>query len=173
MDRREIVAFATLLLYSTSASGQTVDKEPEPTAILEIGGAASRSTSEGVSTFGPTVAVEITPIEKWLELEGGITSLFARHSTEWAADFLFKKPWALSKKVEFMFGVGPEWVRTRKGGVTANSVAGEAVLDFMFWPSIKRKFGWYLEPGYEYNFGRGREKSVGISFGLLIAVQRR
>ena len=54
-----------------------------------------------------------------------------------------------------------------------NSVAGEAVLDFMFWPSVKRRFGWYLEPGYEYNFGRGHEKSVGISLGLLIAIQRR
>jgi hypothetical protein len=72
-----------------------------------------------------------------------------------------------------MFGVGPEWVRTTQNGLTANSVAGEAVLDFMFWPSAKRRFGWYLEPGYEYNFGRGHEKSVGISFGLLIAIQRR
>jgi hypothetical protein len=170
---RKIVAFGALLLNLTSASGQTVDKEPEPVAIVELGGAASRSTSEGVSSFGPTVAVEMTPIEKWLELEGGITSLFTRHSTEWDADLLFKKPWTLSNKVEFMFGVGPEWVRTRKGGVTMNSVAGEAVLDFMFWPSVKRRFGWYLEPGYEYNFGPGHEKSVGISFGLLIAVQRR
>jgi hypothetical protein len=170
---RRIVAFAALLLCWTSAPGQTIDKEPEPAAVVELGGAGSRSTNEGISSFGPTVAVEITPIEKWLELEGGITSLFNRDSTEWDVDLLFKKPWTLSKKVEFMFGVGPEWVRTRKGGVTANSVAGEAVLDFMFWPSIKRKFGWYLEPGYEYNFGRGREKSVGISFGLLIAVQRR
>lgn len=167
------MAFTALLLYSTSASGQTVAKEPEPAAIVELGGAADRSTSEGVSSFGPTVAVEITPIEKWLELEGGITSLFTRHSTEWDADLLFKKPWTLSKKVEFMFGVGPEWVHTRKGGVTMNSVAGEAVLDFMFWPSAKRRFGWYLEPGYEYNFGRGHEKSFGISFGLLIAIQRR
>ena len=66
--------------------------------------------------------------------------------------------------------MGPEWVRTRQNGLTANSVAGEAVLDFMFWPSAKRRFGWYLEPGYEYNFGRGHEKSVGISFGLLIAI---
>jgi hypothetical protein len=106
-------------------------------------------------------------------LEAAITSLFARHSTEWDADILFKKPWTLSKKVEFMFGVGPEWVHTRQNGLTGNSVAGEAVLDFMFWPSVKRRFGWYLEPGYEYNFGRGHEKSVGISFGLLIAIQRR
>jgi len=157
-----------LFLYSVSASGQAVDKEPEAAAIVELGSAAGWRTSNAASSFGPTLAVEVTPIDKWLELEAGITSLFARHSTEWDADLLFKKPWTLSKKVEFMFGVGPEWVHTRQ-----NSVAGEAVLDFMFWPSDKRRFGWYLEPGYEYNFGRGHEKSVGISFGLLIAIQRR
>jgi hypothetical protein len=171
--RRLVLLSGALFLYSVSASGQAVDKEPEPAAIVELGGAAGWSTSNATSSFGPTVAVEVTPIDKWLELEAGITSLFARHPTEWDADFLFKKPWTLSKKVEFMFGVGPEWVRIRTGGVTMNSVAGEAVLDFMFWPSVKRRFGWYLEPGYEYNFGRGHEKSVGISFGLLIAIQRR
>lgn len=162
-----------LLLYSVNAPGQTADKEPEPIAIVELGGGAGWSTSNAASSFGPTVAVEVTPIEKWLELEAGITSLFGRHSTEWDADLLFKKPWSLSKKVEFMFGLGPEWVRVSKNGLTANSVAGEAVLDFMFWPSAKRRFGWYLEPGYEYNLGRGHEKSVGMSFGLLIAIQRR
>jgi hypothetical protein len=83
---------------------------------------------------------------------------------------LFKKPWTLSKKVEFMAGVGPEWVHATKYGITTNSVSGEAVLDFMFWPSRKHRFGWYLEPGYEYNFGRGHEQSLGISGGLLIAI---
>jgi len=164
---------AELFLYCVCACGQAADTEPEPAAIVEIGGAAGWSTSSGASSFGPTVAVEVTPIEKWLELEAGITSLFGRRSTEWDADLLFKKPWSLSKKVEFMLGAGPEWVHVRQNSLTANSVAGEAVLDFMFWPSAKRRFGFYLEPGYEYNFGRGHEKSAGMSFGLLIAIQRR
>jgi hypothetical protein len=54
--------------------------------------------------------------------------------------------------------------------MTTNSVGAEAVLDFMFWPSRRHRFGWYLEPGYEYNFGRGHEQSIGISGGLLIAI---
>jgi hypothetical protein len=66
--------------------------------------------------------------------------------------------------------IGPEWVHATKYSVTTNSVSGEAVLDFMFWPSPKRRFGWYLEPGYEYNFGRGHEQSLGISGGLLISI---
>jgi hypothetical protein len=53
-----------------------------------------------------------------------------------------------------MIGVGPQWVHTKKTGVTTNSVSGEAVADFMFWPSRNHRFGWYVEPGYEYNFGR-------------------
>jgi hypothetical protein len=69
-----------------------------------------------------------------------------------------------------MVGVGPEWGHTRKYGVLTNSVSGEAALDFMFWPSAKHRFGWYLEPGYDYSFGRGHEQSVGISGGLLIAI---
>ena len=59
---------------------------------------------------------------------------------------------------------------TTKYSVTTNSVSGEAVLDFMFWPSAKRRFGWYLEPGYEYNFGQGHEQSLGINGGLLISI---
>jgi hypothetical protein len=54
-----------------------------------------------------------------------------------------------------------------------NSAGGEALLDFMFWPGRKHKFGWYLEPGYEYNFGRGNERSIGMSVGLLIAIHKR
>jgi len=70
-----------------------------------------------------------------------------------------------------MVGVGPEWIHARQNGVVANSVAGEFALDFMFWPSAKRRFGWYLEPSYDYDFGRGHEQSVGITGGLLIAIR--
>jgi len=160
---------AALFLFTGDAFAQSVEKEPA--AIVELGGAASWDVKGGGSGFGPTVAVEVTPIEKWLELEAGVTPLFSRHATEWNTDLLFKKPWTLSKKAEFMLGVGPEWLHATKYGVTTNSVSGEAVLDFMFWPSAKHRFGWYVEPSYEYNFGRGHEQSVGISGGLLIAIR--
>jgi hypothetical protein len=114
-------------------------------AVLEVGPAASRSLTEGQSSFGPTVAVEVIPIEKWLEVEVGVTPLFRHHSTEWGVDLLFKKPWTLSEKAEFMIGVGPEWIHTNANGVKTNSPAVEVVPDFMFWPSRKHRFGWYLE----------------------------
>ena len=169
------VLIGCLLVCSGTAFAQPVDQEPEPAAIVELGGAASWNLIGGGSSFGADVAAEVTPIENWLELEAGVTPLFARHSIEWDTDLLFKKPWTLSKKAEFMFGVGPEWVHAKwihsgQHGVTMNSIAAEAVLDFMFWPSGKHRFGWYLEPGYDYNFGSGHEQSLGVTGGLLIAI---
>jgi hypothetical protein len=162
------VLIASLCLCCSSAVAQSIEKEP--VAVVEIGGAASRSLNDGSS--GTTVAVEVTPIENWLELEAGVTPLFNSSSTEWDTDLLFKKPWTLSSKAEFMFGVGPEWVHTNRAGATENSLSAEVAFDFMFWPSAKHSFGWYLEPGFEHNFGRGHEQSAGISGGLLIAIQK-
>ncbi|HEV2689836.1 MAG TPA: hypothetical protein VGV35_14850 [Bryobacteraceae bacterium] len=118
------------------------------------------------------MAVEVTPIEKWLEIEAGVTPFFSRHSTEWDTDVLFKKPWDLTKKLELMAGIGPAWVRTKENGVVRNTIAGDVALDFMYWPSARRRFGWFVEPVYEYNFARGHERSFGVSAGLLIAIPK-
>lgn len=67
-----------------------------------------------------------------------------------------------------MVGIGPEWIHEKQFGTTTNSVAGVAVADFMYWPSAKHRFGWYVEPSYEYSFGRGQ--SFGVSGELLIAI---
>ncbi len=160
-------------LCAASACAQAArDVDKEPVAILELGAQPSWNVKGG-SSFGPTAAIEFTPIEKWLEIEAGVTPLFSRHtpsghSVEWDTDVLFKKPWTLSKKVEFMIGVGPEWIHTRQNGVSTNSAGVEGALDFMFWLSKKHpRIGWYLEPAFDYTF-RGHEKSIGVSGGLLI-----
>ena len=148
-------------------------KDVEEVAVIEIGAAPSRNLRDHASSFGPTAAVEVSPIENWLELEAGVTPSFGHNTTEWATDLLFKKPWTLSRTVEFMAGIGPEWIHTKESGSPRNSIAGEAVLDFMFWPARwKHKFGCFVEPGYEYNFGRGHERSIDVTFGLLIAVRK-
>ena len=169
MQAKNCLISVSLSLCCINACAQSVDQAPEPAATLELGGAAGWDL-KGESSFGPDFAVEMTPIENWLELEAGTSALFRRHSTEWDTDLLFKKPWTLSEKVEFMIGVGPEWINTRAYGVTTNSLGGEGVLDFMFWPTSEHRFGWYLEPGYEYDFARGHERSIGVSGGLLIGV---
>jgi len=158
---------AALLLFPGIALAQS--ESQEPSAIAEVGGVGSWGLKGG-SGFGPSIAVETTPIENVLEIEGGVTSLFSRSQTEWDTDFLFKKPFTLSDSAEFMFGVGPEWAHTVTHGNTTDNIAGEAALDFMFWPWARRKFGLYLEPSYDYSFGRGHEQSLGISGGLLISI---
>jgi hypothetical protein len=88
-----------------------------------------------------------------------------------APDLLFKKPWTLSRKAEFMLGIGPQWVHLRQGGRWTNTLSGELAGDFMFWPTGKHHFGWILEPAYDYRSARGHQKSLGISFGLLIGLR--
>jgi len=163
-----VLVLGLVSICSGDSSAQSV--EEEPAAVFELGGAGARSLTEGQSDFGPAVGLEVTPIENWLELEAGVTSLFRRHSTEWSIDLLFKKPWTLSDKREFMFGIGPEWIHTNAYGTKMNSVGAEVAPDFMFWFSKKHRFGWYLEPSYEYKFGPGHEQSQGISGGLLIGI---
>jgi hypothetical protein len=159
------------LIFYLPLLGQTVvDKDKDPKAIIELGAATSWNLGGGAATFAPNLAAEITPIENWLEIEAGVSPFFTRRSTEWDTDLLFKKPWTLSPTAEFMFGVGPEWVHLKQHGTVNNSIAGEVAGDFMFWPNGKHRFGWYLEPAYDYSFGKGHEKSIGLSAGLLIGI---
>ena len=168
MTVRTLLLLASLLLPAT-AFAQPVEKDP--VAIVELGGATARSLTDHASSFGVDAAVEFTPIENWLEVEAGVTPFFRRHrATEWNTDLLFKKPWTLSDKMEFMLGVGPEWIHTNAYGIKMNSVAAEVAPDFMFWPSRKHRLGWYVEPSYEYKFGPGHEHSLGITGGLLIGI---
>jgi hypothetical protein len=157
---------ADLLLIGGTA--QAEDKEPS--ALVEIGSAGAWGLRDGSQSFGPTVSLEATPLKEWLEIEAGVTSLFGGGHTEWNTDLVFKKPFTLSHTVEVEFGVGPEWMHTTGGGKTADSLGGEAVLEFQFWPWPERNFGWYLEPSYGHDFGSGRGQSLGVTVGLLIAI---
>lgn len=164
---------ASFFLFAAIAVALTEPPDAEPAAILELGAAASLDLHDHRASFGPDLAIEFTPIEDWLEIEAGTTPLFRRHSTEWDTDLLFKKPWTLSEKAEFMIGLGPEWIHTNSYGISTNALGGEAALDFMYWPSARHRFGWFVEPGFDYSFARGHERSVGISFGLLIGLSKR
>jgi len=69
-----------------------------------------------------------------------------------------------------MLGVGPEWVHLNQNRKTTDSLAAEVAGDFMFWPTGKHRFGWFLEPAYDYSFASGHEQSIGMSGGLLIGI---
>ena len=170
-------AFAFLFL-TLPAHGQPSPDHPQerpaekdPAAILEIGAATNWALTGGAATFAPNFAVEITPIENWLELEAGVSPFYTRNTAEWDTDLLFKKPWTISRTAEFMLGVGPQWTYMKQSGRTSNSIAGELAGDFMFWPSGKHRFGWFLEPAFDYSFARGHQQSIGMSGGLLIGIR--
>jgi hypothetical protein len=157
---------AALLLFA----GPALAEDKEPFAIVQIGAAGEWSLQDGGSGFGPSVAVETTVIRNWLEIEAGVAPLFGGGQTQWSTDLLFKKPWTLSKTVEFEVGVAPAWLHTTGGGKTTDSLGGEVVAEFLFWPWPDRKLGWYLEPSYGYDFGGRHDQSLGVNVGLLIPI---
>jgi hypothetical protein len=67
-----------LLLFAAAASAE----EKEPFAVVQLGAAGEWGLPNGGSSFGPTAAVEFTPIKNWLEIETGVTTLFSRGQTE-------------------------------------------------------------------------------------------
>src|SRR3984957_3842367 len=171
-----------LLFLCLPAHGQTPSKaspgdpqkaaeDKDSIAIVELGASTSWNLSGGAAAFAPNFAAEVTPIENWLELEAGVSPFYTRKSTEWDTDLLFKKPWTLSRKAEFMLGVGPQWVHLSQNGKTTDSFAAELAGDFMFWPTGRHRFGWYLEPAYDYSFAGGHPQSIGMSAGLLIGIR--
>jgi hypothetical protein len=178
-----LAGVCVLLSLCLPAFGQAVHNNPsmhpaeaakdmdDPIAILELGAATNWNVSGGAATFAPNLAAECTPVENWLELEAGVSPFYTRKSTEWDTDLLFKKPWTLSRRAEFMIGVGPQWSHLKQNGRTTNTISGELAGDFMFWPSGRHRFGWFLEPAYDYSFAGGHQQSIGMSAGLLIGIR--
>jgi hypothetical protein len=166
--------FFLLLLISRNAFAQKTFNDStsfkEGIAIGEIGGASSTDVKSGKSSFGYSLSVEATPIEHWLEVELGVSPTYAAHYKETDVDFLFKKPWTFSSRLEFMLGIGPEWAHSTDYGVTTNSWSGEIALDFMYWPFKKHQFGFYAEPDYVYGLNAAHEQSIEMSAGLLINI---
>jgi hypothetical protein len=116
--RWRLAVLLGIVASSLASSASAQDLKPQETntqdegdhaLVLEFGGAGDWSRAEGFHPGG-TFAFEVTPIEHWLELEIGFTAIRADASTEMPFDVLFKKPWRLSRQVEFMIGVGPEVV---------------------------------------------------------------
>jgi hypothetical protein len=165
---RCVCAAILSLGWSPIAIAQSVRPAPvddDHAIVFEIGAAGDWSRAEGFHPGG-TFAFEVTPIERWLELEIGITAIHDDEGTEIPIDVLFKKPWRLSPTFEFMIGVGPELIHAT--GPDHGTFWGiSTVLDFMFWP--RKNVGWYVEPGYELTFRDGaKHHGLAIAAGLLI-----
>jgi hypothetical protein len=134
--------------------------------VFEVGPAFDRDIKNRSTNYGAGLAVEVTPIENWLEIEAGAARLATAGRTELGFDVLFKKPFSLTQTAELMIGLGPEVTRTTGNGERVTSHAVEFALDLMVWPT--KHVGWFVEPGYGVGCGNSRgERSFGVSAGLL------
>jgi hypothetical protein len=61
MNCQSTVLLTALLFCSQSALAQSPDKEPA--AIIELGGASAVNLKDATPSAGPTLTVEVTPIE--------------------------------------------------------------------------------------------------------------
>jgi uncharacterized protein YraI len=138
---------------------------PERSFVLEIGAAGEWPLSGEHQNFGGTIAGEVEPIENWLELELGLTTLATAGHTELSGDLLFKKPFHLSPTAEFMVGLGPSFSQTINGLEQSDSWSVEFALDWMFWPT--KNLGWFIEPTWSVN-PRNGQQSAAVSIGILI-----
>jgi hypothetical protein len=169
MGVRCIGAALLAITWAATATAQPPADAPEEkdhAVVFELGWAGDWSHEEGLHPIGATFAFEVTPIERWLELEIGVSALRADDATEVPISVLFKKPWQMSPKFEFMIGVGPELIHVT-GNAPQTYWGLSSVVDFMVWP--KRNVGWYVEPGYEVTFHDGTaHHGLAVAAGLLI-----
>jgi hypothetical protein len=154
------LAVAAILMVATCGAAQEVDHA----IVFEVGMENDWSKVDGLH-FGGTFAFEVTPIEHWLELEVGASVIPRSGGVEIPVDVLFKKPWRISRSVEFMAGIGPELIYSTMEHRT--SLGLSAVGDLMVWP--RPNIGWYLEPGIERTFARGAHQTgLAMAAGLII-----
>ena len=161
------LALCALLKVAPAIAATDEGAEQDHIAVLEFAATGEREISEGTSHIGPTVGIEIEPIESWLEVELGASTYRSRGSTNWELELPFKKPFRLSSTIEVMPGLGPTWTHTTRPGGRPSTWGAEAVVDLFFWRS--KRFGWYLEPTYGITFSNSN-KSAALAAGLFFAV---
>jgi hypothetical protein len=151
------------------AADAVAQDDHEHALVLKMGPAGEWPTHE-LANFGGTFAVEKSIIENWLEIEAGLTVLGTTGQTELSGDIIFKKPFRISPKFEFMVGIGPSISRPLNGENQSTTVSAAFTLDFMFWPTPN--LGWYLEPTWTVNPKNGQQ-SFAASVGLLVGIPQR
>jgi hypothetical protein len=73
-----LLAAALTLGYGHAFGQQQENKDH--VAVLELGAAGAWGLGDGTASCGPCVAVEVTPIEHWLEIEAGISAISVTNS---------------------------------------------------------------------------------------------
>jgi hypothetical protein len=108
------VGFVLAMAVCAAGSAVAKDDDADHKFVLEFGTAGEWPLTDA-GNFGGTFAFEFTPVEHWLELEFGFTTLNTTGHSDLSGDLLFKKPFDISPGFEFMIGAGPEISQTLNG----------------------------------------------------------
>jgi len=164
--RHAKIAAAAMAILVIAPHGAFADDE-DSIAVAELGASGETALNNGGgSAIGPTASIEWHVAPDWLSIETGVSRFSGHGHADWDADLLFKKPFQLTDKLEFMIGAGPSWSHGPEG----DSYGMEASADFMLWPWDGSRLGFYAEPSYGYNFAHDHEQSLGFTVGLLFAI---
>ena len=160
-----ILASVLMIAFPTLAAAQSAEPN-DHRIVYAVGWAGDWSRDAGFHPVGASLGIEVTPIEHWLSIETSIGAHHGDDGTEVPIEVAFRKPWQLSRRVEFMAGVAPEIIHSF--GAQPDTYAGASFgAHVMVWP--RRNLGWYAESAYEVTFPRdGTQKGIGISVGMLI-----
>jgi hypothetical protein len=150
--------------------GEHAEHSEHPLVTAKLGGAGEWSRKGGEASAGPTIALQKAVFGDRLEIEAGTTPLFKDGHATWKSGLIVKKPFELSEHVEAELGAGPLWLHKTAPDEKSDSAGAEAVAEMVYWPGEHHRFGWYLEGGYAYDFGKGHEQSGGVGAGILIGI---
>lgn len=149
--------------------GRALGEEPEAAehrdVILEVAPAGEWGLSDSKTSFGPSFALAVTPIEHQLEAEFGLSPMIDHGRADWEGEIVFKKPFELSKNLEVLVGVGPQW------STPSNSFGAVAKFDLVYWKTSQ--IGLFMEPSYSYAFNGEHEQNLTLKVGLLFALSSR
>lgn len=160
-------ALLTLLALSAAIVGPALAQgrdAPEHRVVLELGAVAQRPLTGGPTSWGGSVAAELSPAGRGWEVEVGFAALGRAGDHESSLDVLVMKPWQAARTVELMVGMGPE-VSWHDRGV---SLSAEVVAHVMWW--LRRHVGLFVEPGVSIQPSRHGERSVGVAAGVLLGL---
>jgi hypothetical protein len=159
-------AVVVLAAGFSRAFGAEPEAEEHRDVVLEVAPAGEWELGgDGKTSFGPSFALAVTPIEHQLEVEFGLAPMIDHGNAEWEGEIVFKKPFELSKNLELLVGVGPQWA------TPSNSFGAVVKLDLVYWKTSQ--IGWFVEPSYGYAFNGDHEQNLTFKVGLLFALPSR
>lgn len=163
---RAAIAVVVLAVSFGPAFAAEPEAEEHRGVVLEVAPAGEWGLGDGgKASFGPSFALAVTPIEHQLEVEFGLTPFIDHGNADWEGEIVFKKPFELSKNLELLVGVGPQWASS------SNSFGAVVKLDLVYWKTSQ--IGWFVEPSYGYAFNGDHEQDFTFKVGLLFALPSR